>query len=155
MKLKIASWNINSVRARENSLRKWISDENPDVIGLQETKVLDSQFPTDIFLENGFDVQFFGQKSYNGVSMAFRKNIGIECEKVVHNIPLWNDEQARVITCLLFIQDVLKVNFSSVYVPNGTAIGHAKFEYKLMFLEALFDFARNLMDENNCKVYCP
>ena len=74
MNINIASWNINSIRARETSLQKWIVDFNPDIIGLQETKVIDDQFPAEFFYKNGFDVRFFGQKSYNGVCLAFKRN---------------------------------------------------------------------------------
>ena len=73
MNINIASWNINSIRARETSLQKWIVDFKPDIIGLQETKVVDDQFPAEFFYKNGFDVRFFGQKSYNGVCLAFKR----------------------------------------------------------------------------------
>ena len=62
MNVNVASWNVNSIRARETSLQKWIVDFNPDIIGLQETKVIDDQFPVQFFYDNGFDVRFFGQK---------------------------------------------------------------------------------------------
>ena len=96
MNMNIASWNINSIRAREASLQKWILDYNPDIIGLQETKVMDDQFPTEFFFNNGFDVRFFGQKSYNGVCLAFKQGSLIKCEQVVKNIPSWDDEQASL-----------------------------------------------------------
>ena len=62
MNINVASWNINSIRAREPSLQKWIVDYNPDIIGLQETKVIDDQFPEEFFYDNGFDVRFSGKK---------------------------------------------------------------------------------------------
>ena len=80
--MNIASWNINSIRARETSLQKWIVESNPDIIGLQETKVIDDQFPVEFFYDNGFDVRFFGQKSYNGVCLAFKRGSLIKCEQV-------------------------------------------------------------------------
>ncbi|GIR49616.1 MAG: hypothetical protein CM15mP58_17130 [Burkholderiaceae bacterium] len=62
MNISIASWNINSIRARETSLQKWIVEFNPDIVGLQETKVIDDQFPEEFFYKNGFDVRFFRAK---------------------------------------------------------------------------------------------
>ena len=149
MNINIASWNINSIRARETSLQKWIFDFNPDIIGLQETKVIDDQFPEEFFYKNGFDVRFFGQKSYNGVCLAFKRGSSIKCENVVKNIPSWEDEQARVITCSLLINDLHRVNFISVYVPNGSSVGDPKFSYKLLFLQKLTDFVKQLLKEND------
>jgi len=148
MNLNIASWNINSIRAREASLQKWIVNSNPDIIGLQETKVTDDQFPEKFFHSNGFDVRFFGQKSYNGVCLAFKKSF-IKCEQVIRNIPSWEDEQARVITCSLLINDLHRISFISVYVPNGSSVGDPKFSYKLLFLRKLTDFVRQLLNEND------
>ena len=149
MNINIASWNINSVRAREASLQRWLANSNPDIIGLQETKVIDDQFPEEFFYKNGFDVRFFGQKSYNGVCLAFKRGSSIKCEKVVRNIPSWEDEQARVITCSLLINDLHRVNFISVYVPNGSSVGDPKFSYKLLFLQKLTDFVKQLLKEND------
>ena len=137
MNISIASWNINSVRAREASLQRWLANSNPDIIGLQETKVIDDQFPEEFFHNNGFDVRYFGQKSYNGVCLAFKKSSLIKCEQVIKNIPSWEDEQARVITCFLLINDLHRINFISVYVPNGSSVGDPKFKYKLLFLQKL------------------
>ena len=148
MIVKVASWNINSLRARQDSFQKWISDAKPDIVGLQETKVTDDQFPADIFFENGFDVFFFGQKSYNGVCIAFKKISSIKCENVVMNIPGWKDDQARVIMCSLSLANSFRFNVVSVYVPNGNSLGDPKFTYKLSFLQNLKRFTEQLLKEN-------
>ena len=149
MNVSVASWNINSIRARETSLQDWLVDFKPDIVGLQETKVVDDQFPAEFFHKNGFDVQFFGQKSYNGVCLAFKRNSLIKCEQVVRNIPSWEDEQARVITCALLINDLHRINFISVYVPNGSSLDDPKFKYKLLFLQKLTDYVKKLLKEND------
>ena len=149
MNINIASWNINSIRAREASLQKWIANTNLDVIGLQETKVIDDQFPEEFFHDNGFDVRFFGQKSYNGVCLAFKKSRFIKCEQVIRNIPSWKDEQARVITCSLLINDLHRINFISVYVPNGSSVEDPKFSYKLLFLQKLTGYVKQLLKDND------
>ena len=149
MNINIASWNINSIRARETSLQKWIVESKPDIIGLQETKVIDDQFPVEFFYDNGFDVRFFGQKSYNGVCLAFKRSGLIKCEQVVRNIPFWEDEQARVITCCLMLNDLHRINFISVYVPNGSSLEDPKFKYKLLFLQKLIGYIKKLLREND------
>ena len=97
MDIKIASWNINSIRARETSLQKWIVESNPDIFGLQETKVIDDQFPVEIFYDNGYDVRFFGQKSYNGVAIISKHQLN----NINNNFIKDDLKQSRVITAEL------------------------------------------------------
>ena len=73
MNLKIVSWNVNSIRARIDSLTDLLTIERPDVIGLQETKVIDEEFPIKLFHDFGYETIFFGQKTYNGVAIALKK----------------------------------------------------------------------------------
>jgi exodeoxyribonuclease III len=121
--LKIASWNINSLRKRQERLLLWLRETNPDVVCLQETKCTDEQFPEDALGDAGYAAVFHGQKSYNGVAILakeepreVRAGFGDEVE----------DEQARAIAA-----SVGAVRVLSIYAPNGQAIGAPAYAYKL------------------------
>jgi exodeoxyribonuclease III len=129
--MRIASWNVNSIRARNEHLREWLRRANPDVVCLQETKVEDDKFPTEALGEAGYSVVFSGQKTYNGVAIAAR--YGLAIEDVKKNLDGDDvDGQKRVIaaTC----EGVRIVN---VYVPNGQAVGTKPFLLKLAWFERL------------------
>lgn len=126
--MKIASWNVNSLRMRLPQLLQWLSEHQPDVIGLQETKVVDADFPLEALQAAGYQASFSGQKSYNGVALLARSTLG----ESVREIPGFDDQQRRVLaaTC----GGVRVVN---LYVPNGQAVGSDKYRYKLDWLAAL------------------
>lgn len=129
--MRIATWNVNSIRARTPKLTGWLQEAKPDVLLLQETKVEDSGFPTALFTDLGYQVSFHGQKSYNGVAIAARSAItdvalGLELE------PGKLDEQTRVIAATV---DGLRV--ASIYAPNGQSPGTDKYGYKLAWYAAL------------------
>ena len=127
--LKIATWNINSIRTRFESIDAWIADYQPDVIAFQETKVINDDFPQSWFQERGYQVEIHGQKSYNGVAIASR----IEMSNPIKQWAHWRDEQAR------FLQITLpnELTLINVYVPNGQSLDSDKYHYKLEWLEAL------------------
>lgn len=127
--MRIATWNVNSIRARAPRLRAWLAEAQPDVLLLQETKVEDAGFPHPLFAEHGYQVCVHGQKSYNGVAIAAKApltdvTIGL-------GDPAFAD-QARVIAATV---DGIRV--ASVYVPNGQAVGTDKYAYKLAWFAAL------------------
>jgi len=126
--VKIASWNVNSLRVRLEHVRDWLQAAAPDVLGLQETKLPDSLFPADAFEALGYHAVAHGQKTYNGVALISRE----PPEDIATGIPGFADEQCRVIaaTC----GDLRIVN---VYVPNGQSVGSDKYAYKLDWLAAL------------------
>ena len=126
--MKIASWNVNGIRARIDHVVAWIEDNQPDVLALQETKVVDELFPYDAFEALSYSVEAFGQKSYNGVANII-KNGSAETSKGISG---FDDPQTRVISTTH--EDIRVVN---VYVPNGQAVGSEKFAYKLDWLEHL------------------
>ena len=126
--MKIASWNVNGIRARIDHVVAWIEDNQPDVLALQETKVVDELFPYDAFEALSYSVEAFGQKSYNGVANII-KNGSAETSKGISG---FDDPQTRVISTTH--EDIRVVN---VYVPNGQAVGSEKFAYKLDWLERL------------------
>ena len=126
--MKIASWNVNGIRARIDHVVAWIEDNQPDVLALQETKVVDELFPYDAFEALSYSVEAFGQKSYNGVANIIKNGSA----KTSKGISGFDDPQTRVVSTTH--EDIRVVN---VYVPNGQAVGSEKFAYKLDWLDHL------------------
>ncbi|MCK7593485.1 exodeoxyribonuclease III [Pseudomarimonas salicorniae] len=129
--MKIASWNVNSLNVRLPHLQEWLKAAQPDIVGLQETKLEDAKFPDDALLELGYRSVFAGQKTYNGVALVSKQ----PAEEVQVGIPGFEDEQKRVIAARF--GDVRVVN---LYVVNGKAVGDEKYEYKLRWLDAVHDW---------------
>lgn len=126
--MKIATWNVNSLRVRLPHLLGWLADQQPDVVCLQETKLQDADFPHAELQAAGYHSVFSGQKTYNGVAILSREPIG-----AVHaGIPDFEDEQRRVIAAT-----VAGVRIICVYIPNGQEVGSDKYAYKLRWLDAL------------------
>ena len=115
--MKIATWNVNSVRVREARLTAFLAREQPDLLCLQELKVVDGDFPHDAVRAAGYEAVTFGQKTYNGVGILART--GIKLHNVTRSFEDGvDDPQARVIAA-----DVLGVRVVSIYVPNGREVG--------------------------------
>jgi exodeoxyribonuclease III len=129
--MRIASWNVNSVRSRLDQLTAWLARSAPDVVCMQETKVEDDVFPHEALAEVGYRTVAFGQKTYNGVAIAAKFGLAIEdVQKNLGDDP--PDAQRRLIAAT--IEGVRVVD---VYVPNGQAVGTPAFSYKLEWLERL------------------
>jgi exodeoxyribonuclease III len=126
--LKIATWNVNSLRVRLPHLLDWLVTQAPDVVCLQETKCEDETFPAAELRSAGYCTLHHGQRSYNGVAILSRSEPQVACR----GIPAFVDEQSRVIAA-----DVDGVRVVSVYVPNGQSVGSDKYAYKLRWFEAL------------------
>ena len=126
--MKLATWNVNSLKVRLPQLLTWLVGEQPDVVCLQETKLEDHGFPRQEIEATGYHVCFAGQKTYNGVALLAREG---PTEIVVGN-PLCPDEQKRLLTAT--IRGICVV---CAYVPNGQAVGSDKYAYKLEWLEGL------------------
>jgi exodeoxyribonuclease-3 len=144
--MRIVTWNVNSVRARLPRLLPWLEENSPDVLCLQETKVVDELFPYEPLEDLGYNVVVHGQKTYNGVAILARHGI----EAVVRGFP--DDEegaQARVIGCA--VEDVLVLN---LYVPNGSSVGSDKYAYKLDWLRRLRAFLDATYDPSEKIVVC-
>ena len=139
--MKIATWNVNSVRARLPRLLPWLEERGPDVVCLQETKCLDEQFPREPIEDLGYQIETFGQKTYNGVAILSRHGL----EDVVRGLP-GEDEDAQKRVIGATIGDVMLLN---LYVVNGEQVGSDKFAFKLDWLERLAAFVadRYPMDE--------
>ena len=134
---RIATWNVNSLRARLEHLRLWLSGADIEILALQETKVQDHDFPASALLELGYTPHFSGQKAYNGVAFASRS----EGSLIASEIPNFNDPQARVLA--FQFQNICIVN---LYVPNGGDVTTDKYEYKLRWLDALIPWLRDLRE---------
>ncbi len=136
----IATWNVNSVRTRLSQIINWINQVNPDILCLQETKVIDNDFPIKPFEELGYEVIAFGQKSYNGVAIISKitpENVNKGFSGYLRNQNDVNkfEDQKRLITA-----DINGVKIINVYVPNGSALNSEKFDYKINWLNCLSSF---------------
>jgi exodeoxyribonuclease-3 len=123
--LKIASWNVNSLNVRLPHVLAWCEAEQPDILALQETKLVDDRFPVAELAQAGYESAFSGQKTYNGVAIMSREPL----TDVVSDIPGLDDPQRRILAATA--GDVRIVN---LYVVNGSEVGSEKFEYKLDWL---------------------
>ena len=126
--MKIATWNVNSLRVRLEHVTDWLKQAQPDVLGLQETKVTDDLFPATAFEDLGYHVCYSGQPTYNGVALVSR----LPPADVAVDLDGFDDPARRVLgaTC----GDVRVLN---LYVPNGQSVGSEKYDYKLAWLAAL------------------
>jgi len=129
--MKIASWNINSLRKRQERLLDWLAKEEPDVVCLQETKCSDDQFPELALSAAGYRCIFHGQKSYNGVAILSRDELR---ERQAALCDENEDPQARVIAAT-----INNLRVFCIYAPNGQAVGSPAFHYKLQWFVQLRD----------------
>jgi exodeoxyribonuclease-3 len=125
----IATWNVNSLKARLPRVQAWISDVQPDVLLMQETKMTDKAFPALTFSEMGYESAHFGQGQWNGVAIVSKVGLADPRANFAVGEP---DAEARIITA-----DCGGVTVVSVYVPNGRALDHEHYQYKLRWLDQL------------------
>jgi exodeoxyribonuclease-3 len=130
--VQIATWNVNSVRARMLRLIPWLEQHAPDVVCLQETKCVDERFPREPIEELGYDVATFGQKTYNGVAILSKRPI----EDVRRGLPGDGEDDSKRVLAVA-IADLLLVN---VYVVNGERVGSDKYAHKLAWLDRLAEY---------------
>lgn len=157
--IKIASFNVNSVKARLPRLLEWLKNSQPDVVLLQELKCLEADFPFEALFDAGYNAAVAGQKSYNGVAILSKFKI----EDVVKSLPTLNgeiDEQARYIEGVISIGKKA-IRVASVYVPNGggdllpneTLENSKKFTYKLDFFERLKAHFSKLLELDEIQIF--
>jgi exodeoxyribonuclease III len=123
--MKLATWNVNSIKIRLSQLLDWLAQEQPDVACLQETKIDDENFPALELQAAGYQLQYFGQKAYNGVAILTRE----PASEIVRGIAGYEDEQRRVIAAT-----VGDLRIVCLYVPNGQSVDSDKYRYKLAWL---------------------
>lgn len=132
----IATWNVNSIRARLPHLTTWLAEAAPDVVGIQETKVQDPDFPLAELQALGYHILYSGQKSYNGVALLSKQPATL----LATDIPGFADPQRRVLAA-----QVAGITLLNLYVPNGSEVGSEKYSYKLAWLDALAKWVAQLV----------
>lgn len=144
--MKIATWNVNSIRTRLLQVVQWLQDNPVDVICLQETKVIDADFPRSPLEQLGYHLYISGQKSYNGVAILSRtpaEDITIGFTPVLGAEAVGDlDEQKRVIAGIFG-----NIRIVNLYVPNGSAVGSEKYFYKLRWLKVLREYLQALLEK--------
>ena len=143
--MKIASWNVNSLKVRLPHLIAWLEEQQPDVLCLQELKLEDHNFPVAEIAAAGYQAAFSGQKTYNGVALLSRHPI----EQVCLGNPHFPDEQKRLIA-----GTVNGTRIICAYMPNGQAVGSDKYEYKLRWLDALIAWVGDELSTHDQLALC-
>ncbi len=138
--MRIATWNVNSINARLETVTRWFEQAQPDVACLQEIKCVDEKFPCEAFESLGYNMAVHGQKSYNGVALLSKTPL----EDVRKGLPGDDgDDHARYIEAV--VSGPAPVRVASIYLPNGNPIGTDKFAYKLKWMERLKAHATELL----------
>jgi exodeoxyribonuclease-3 len=135
--MKIATWNVNSINARLDNVTRWLEDQQPDIVLLQELKAVEDKFPLAPFTELGYNAAIHGQKSWNGVAILSKHEIS----DVMRGLPGdENDEQSRYIEAT-----INGVRIASIYLPNGNPVDTEKYPYKLGWMDRLYSHAAKLL----------
>lgn len=141
--MKIATFNINGIKARIDALPRWLDAATPDVVLLQEIKSIDENFPRELFEDRGYNVETHGQKSFNGVAILSR----FPLEDVTRGLPGDDsDDQARYIEATVMGESAA-VRLCGLYLPNGNPVPGPKYDYKLAWMERLRQRAVTLLAE--------
>jgi len=139
--MKIATWNVNSIKVRLEAATTWLKEAKPDVVALQEIKCLDENFPAEAFEALGYNCAVHGQKTYNGVALLSK----LPLEDVTPRLPRGDgDDHSRYLEAVV-TGDKGTLRIASIYAPNGNPIGTEKFTYKLSWLERLRGHAKDLL----------
>jgi exodeoxyribonuclease-3 len=139
--MRIATWNVNSVKQRLDNATAWLAECRPDIVCLQETKCVDDAFPTDSFESLGYNVAIHGQKGFNGVAVLSK----LPFDEVTGRLPGDNgDEQARFLETVVSTRDGA-VRIASIYLPNGNPPDTDKYPYKIRWMDRLIEYARERM----------
>lgn len=147
--MKIATFNINGVKARIDGLTTWLADSAPDVAVLQEIKSVDEGFPRQAIEDLGYNVETHGQKGFNGVAILSK----FPLEDVTRGLPGDDgDEQARWIEATVVGQQALRI--CGLYLPNGNPVPGPKYDYKLAWMERLYRRAQDLLSHEEPALMC-
>jgi exodeoxyribonuclease-3 len=139
--VKIATWNVNSIRQREAHVQRWLEKNQPDILFLQEIKCEAASFPSLAFHGLGYTAEAVGQKSYNGVAVLARVPFNL-LHRALPGLPQ-DDAQARYIE--IEVEDMVLIG---IYLPNGNSRGSEGFAYKLAWMDRLADRAESLLDDD-------
>src|SRR5215469_7992393 len=137
--MKVATWNVNSIKQRLENLQAWLTERAPDIVCLQETKCMDEAFPREPLEALGYNVAVHGQKTFNGVAILSK----LPFEEVNARLPGDQaDDHARFLEAVISInRGVLRV--ASIYLPNGNPPDGEKYAYKIDWMERLLAYARS------------
>lgn len=139
--MKIATWNVNSIKARLENAERWLKDFQPDVVCMQEIKCIDENFPSQVFEDLGYNVAVHGQKTYNGVALLSKTPM----EDILIGLPGdESDDHARFIEATITTQSA-PVRVASLYLPNGNPTDTPKYPYKLSWMDRLITHAEELL----------
>lgn len=139
--MRIASWNVNSIKAHLGAVTSWLKEREPDVVCLQELKCVDEAFPREEIESLGYNVAVHGQKTYNGVAILSRHPIDEARPRLPGDD---KDEHSRYIEATISTKDGA-VRVASIYLPNGNPVGTDKFKYKMAWMDRLHAHARDLL----------
>jgi exodeoxyribonuclease-3 len=143
--VRIATWNVNSLRARMPRVQEWLAEADVDVVALQETKLKDAAFPVEAFTELGYTCAFHGVNQWNGVALLSR--VGIEDVQVgFDGMPGWGDPVAAEARAIGAVCGGVRV--WSLYVPNGRTLDDPHLQYKLAWLRALAATGRGWLEQD-------
>jgi exodeoxyribonuclease-3 len=143
--MRVATWNVNGLKARLDFLLLWLRERGPDVVGIQEIKLADEQFPHQVFEEAGWHALVHGQKAWNGVAILSRT----PAKLLQRGLPGQEALGARLLTA-----EVDGLSFTTLYVPNGKSIGHDDFPAKLAWLDALTEHAAKTLEPGRPAFLC-
>ena len=143
--MRLATWNVNGLRARLGLLLRWLGERRPDLVGLQELKLANEQFPHLELAAAGYRAAVLGQKAWNGVAVLARQDLEI----VQRGLPGEEEQGARLLTVRAG-----EISFTTIYVPNGKSAGHADFPRKLAWLDALRRHLAERLDPETPAVLC-
>lgn len=135
--LKLASWNVNSLKIRLDQVLEWLKVSGTDILALQETKLMDEQFPQQSFADRHFHFVFSGQKTYNGVAIISKYPL----RDIVTDAPDFVDPQRRILAATIG-----ELRLINLYIPNGMAVGSEKYTYKLLWLEKVTAFIKSQLE---------
>ncbi|MGH8234295.1 MAG: exodeoxyribonuclease III [Rhodanobacteraceae bacterium] len=138
--MRIASWNVNSLKVRLPHVEQWCREMQPDVLALQETKLADDKFPREAIEALGYHVALSGQKTYNGVAILARGPL----TDIVAGVPGFDDPHRRVLAAT-----VDGVRIVDLYVVNGQSVGSEKYAWKLEWLAAITEYLRAELQRHN------
>ncbi|MEZ5541221.1 MAG: exodeoxyribonuclease III [Pseudomonadota bacterium] len=138
--MKIATWNVNSLKVRLPQVLDWVATAQPDILCLQETKLTDENFPAEDIRAAGYHVVYSGQKTYNGVAILSRE----EADAIITDIPGLDDPQRRILGA-----SIGGVRILNLYVVNGEAVGSVKYDYKLHWLGRVAEHIRAQLETHS------
>ena len=147
--MKISTWNVNSVRARIDNIKKYLIDSSPDILLLQEIKTVNETFPVSEFKEMGYISYVHGQKSYNGIAILSKKKLS----QIETYLPGDKVKQSRFMSSIIKYKNKT-FNLINIYVPNGNPVDTEKYDYKINWLDLLIKYLKKKIKNDVSIIIC-